>query len=170
VGDDAGGGDGAPPTKKQQQQQQERRRSAKSITHSLLPLRDAYRESPPPWGPSLRASYRNGRLLDFVWCSPAVELLRTMPVSELASSSQPKQVPSAAMPSDHLPIGALLSWAGAPEPSADESHDRPAWQQLVIENVQQQKRVPPRQSQAQRPPSQPEKRRFSSQVEVRERR
>ena len=46
--------------------------------HPLLPLRDAYRESPPPWGPALRATYRNGRLLDFVWASSTVEVVRTM--------------------------------------------------------------------------------------------
>ena len=81
---------------------------------ALLPLRDAYLKTPPPWGPKLRSSYRNGRILDFVWTSDAVDVLRTMPVCELAGSSQPHQLPSNDHPSDHLPVGALLSWPGAP--------------------------------------------------------
>ena len=118
--------------------QKQQRRAAKPSTHGLLPLRDAYLESPPPWGPPLRATYRNGRLLDFVFVSRTVEVLRTMPMCELASSPQPKQVPSATMPSDHLPIGAVLTWAGAPPPAASTA-TRPAWQQLAVENVQQQR-------------------------------
>jgi len=113
-----------------------RRRQARG--HSLLPLSDAYLETPPPWGPALRSSYRNGRLLDFVWTSSAVSVLRTMPVCELAGSSQPHQLPSAAQPSDHLPIGALLTWPGAPPPAVAPSSGggRPAWQQRFVENVQ----------------------------------
>ena len=68
------------------------------------------------------------------------------PVPELAASSQPKQLPSARVPSDHLPIGALLSWEGAPEPAGSTRGDRtqrPAWQQLAVERVQPQKRQPP---------------------------
>lgn len=38
----------------------------------LLPLRDAYRDGSPPGGPQLRASFRNGRVLDFVWHSAAL--------------------------------------------------------------------------------------------------
>ena len=105
---------------------------------AILPLRDAYLQTKPPWGPALRSSYRNGRLLDYVWTSPAVKVLRTMPVSDLAGSTQPHQLPSAAHPSDHLPVGALISYPGAPDVSA-EIGQRPAWQQLFVENVQRRK-------------------------------
>jgi endonuclease/exonuclease/phosphatase family metal-dependent hydrolase len=102
---------------------------------ALLPLRDAYLKTPPPWGPKLRSSYRNGRILDFVWTSDAVDVLRTMPVCELAGSSQPHQLPSNDHPSDHLPVGALLSWPGAPASNPIER--RPPWQQLFVESVVQ---------------------------------
>ena len=107
--------------------------------NALLPLRDAYLETQPPWGPRLRSSYRNGRLLDYVWASRTVEVLRTMPVCELAGSAQPHQLPSAVHPSDHLPIGALLTWAGEPGRSAVGM--RPAWQQLYVENVVRQRKT-----------------------------
>lgn len=118
------------------------RKQRSTARHALLPLRDAYLDAQPPWGPRLRSTYRNGRLLDFVWTSPAVEVLRTMPVSELAGSMQPHQLPSATHPSDHLPIGALLTWAGEAtgEPSRGARGPRPAWQQLNVENVVQQRR------------------------------
>jgi endonuclease/exonuclease/phosphatase family metal-dependent hydrolase len=99
---------------------------------ALLPLCDAYAAAPPPWGPPLRASYRNGRLLDFVWTSPAVELLRTMPVPAAAGAAQPRRWPSEEQPSDHLPVGALLSWAGAPPTPCAR---RCAWQQLFVQHV-----------------------------------
>ena len=94
-----------------------------------------YLETQPPWGPTLRSSYRNGRILDFVWTSDAVDVLRTMPVCELAGSSQPHQLPSNDHPSDHLPVGALLSWPGAPASNPIER--RPPWQQLFVESVVQ---------------------------------
>ena len=111
-----------------------------SLDHPLLPLRDAYATSSPLWGPPLRATYRNGRLLDYVWTSAAVELLRSMPVSELAASTQPRHMPSATMPSDHLPVGALFTWAGAPKVHPALHAKLPAWQQLSVENVQPQRR------------------------------
>ena len=107
----------------------------------LLPLQDAYLHTAPPWGPLLRSSYRNGRLLDFVWTSPTVDVLRTMPVCDLAGSSQPHPLPSMDHPSDHLPVGALLSWPGAPD-AAPSSGARPAWQQVYVENVQRQRQPP----------------------------
>ena len=110
-----------------------RKRGAKP---ALLPLRDAYETVPPPWGPPLRSSYRNGRLLDFLFHSPAVEVTRTMPVCDLAGSSQPHHLPSSDHPSDHLPLGALLSWPGAPP---DQGAPRPAWQNIYVENVQRQR-------------------------------
>ena len=110
--------------------------SRSAMPPGLLPLRDAYLESPPPWGPPLRSSYRNGRVLDFIWASSAVEVQRTMPVSDMAGSSQPRQLPSAVHPSDHHPIGALLSWDGAP--TIGGAACRPAWQELCVENVQRQ--------------------------------
>lgn len=103
-------------------------------THPLLPLVDAYASTPPPWGPPLRSSQRSGRLLDFIFVSsPAVSVLRTRPVAKEAGSTRPHQLPHRAQPSDHLPIGALLSWEGAPA-SWDGGH-RPAWQQLYVQNV-----------------------------------
>lgn len=107
----------------------------KAAASPLLPLRDSYLETPPPWGPALRSSFRNGRLLDFVWTSPSVSVVRTMPVSDVAGSTQPHQIPSRTHPSDHLPIGALMSWPGAPPPA---SRRLPAWQDIFVENVQQQ--------------------------------
>jgi len=44
------------------------------LSNPLLPLRDAYSDHPPPWGPSLKSSYRNGRLLDFIWTSSSVSV------------------------------------------------------------------------------------------------
>ena len=108
-----------------------------SARRLLLPLRDAYLGTPAPWGPPLRSSYRNGRLLDFVWTSPAVEVLRTMPTCELSGSNRPHQLPSAEHPSDHLPIGALLSWSGEPSGAAvARTGVGSLWQQLYVENVQ----------------------------------
>jgi len=103
-----------------------------SSAQVLLPLTDAYSSAPPPWGPPLRSSYRNGRILDFIWTSPSVRVLRTMPVCNAAGSAQPHRIPSIDHPSDHMPLGALISWAGAP---VEVSGQRPAWQQLYVENV-----------------------------------
>ena len=105
--------------------------SAKEFSHPFLPLADAYRSKAPPWGPQLRSSYRNGRLLDFVWHSDALTLLRPMPVPKRAGSTQPHRIPSSRHPSDHMPVGALLTWPGAPpaRPSA------PSWQQPYVESV-----------------------------------
>ena len=41
---------------------------------TLLPLRDAYGEASPPWGPELRSTYRNGRVLDYIFTSSGVEV------------------------------------------------------------------------------------------------
>lgn len=108
------------------------------LSSALLPLRDAYLRTPPPWGPPLRSSYRNGRLLDFIFTSDAVPLLRTMPVAELCGSATAHRLPSLQHPSDHLPVGALLSWAGAPRRARGKSGRVPAWQQLYVEKVMQQ--------------------------------
>ena len=52
---------------------------------SLLPLRDAYASCPPPWGPALRSSFRNGRVLDYIFTSSAVEVRRAaLPLTPLA--------------------------------------------------------------------------------------
>lgn len=109
--------------------------SPRKMASPLLPLRDAYLETPPPWGPALRSSYRNGRLLDYVWTSPSLSVVRTMPVCDFAGSSQPHQLPSSMHPSDHLPIGALVSWPGGPPPA---TRRLPAWQDIFVENVQPQ--------------------------------
>jgi endonuclease/exonuclease/phosphatase family metal-dependent hydrolase len=118
----------------------EQGRTKGTTEYALLPLNDAYLETPPPWGPTVRSTYRNGRLLDFVWSSSAVEILRTMPASKLAGSTRPHQLPSATHPSDHLPIGAVFSWPG--EPAHDVSGLRPAWQQLSIESVVKRRGTP----------------------------
>lgn len=118
----------------------EQGRTKGTTEYALLPLNDAYLETPPPWGPTVRSTYRNGRLLDFVWTSSAVEILRTMPASKLAGSTRPHQLPSATHPSDHLPIGAVFSWPG--EPAHDVSGLRPAWQQLSIESVVKRRGTP----------------------------
>jgi mRNA deadenylase 3'-5' endonuclease subunit Ccr4 len=93
----------------------------------LLPLHDAYLNHPPPWGPDVRMSYRSGHLLDYVWVSDAIDVLRTMPVANDTETVEPKDWPSAKHPSDHIPIGAILSWPGAPVLSNSE---RSGWQQL----------------------------------------
>jgi len=99
---------------------------------SLLPLHDAYASCPPPWGPALRSTFRNGRVLDYIFTSSAVEVLRTMPVSPIAGSASPHRLPSDSHPSDHMPLGALLRWPGAPLAPADQ---RCAWQSLSVVQV-----------------------------------
>ena len=87
------------------------------ISRALLPLEDAYAARPPPWGPPLRSSYRNGRILDYIWTSSAVTVLRTMPVCNAAGSAHPHRIPSLDHPSDHMPIGASPQghpWRGTP--------------------------------------------------------
>jgi mRNA deadenylase 3'-5' endonuclease subunit Ccr4 len=91
------------------------------------PLNDAYLEQPPPWGPDVRMTYRSGHLLDYVWVSDSVHVLRTMPVKEAVASMEQKAWPSAENPSDHIPIGAILSWPGAP---TLVNSTRSQWQQL----------------------------------------
>ena len=82
---------------------------------SWLPLRDAYTDAPPLWGPPLRCSFRTGSLLDFLLVSDRVAVRRTMPASELGpglGGSAVRRAPSAVIPSDHLPIGAVPSFFG----------------------------------------------------------
>jgi len=100
------------------------------ISAPLLPLHDAYLNHPPPWGPDVRMSYRSGHLLDYVWVSDAVDVLRTMPVTDDVATVEPKAWPSANHPSDHIPIGAILSWTGAP---SRLSRERSGWQQVEEE-------------------------------------
>ena len=76
------------------------------------PLHDAYREHPS--GPNDQMSYRSGHVLDYVWVSDPVTVLRTMPAIDAVGTLEPKEWPSADHPSDHAPIGAILSWPGAP--------------------------------------------------------
>ena len=56
----------------------------------------------------------------------------TMPVPAAAGAAQPRRWPSEEQPSDHLPVGALLSWAGAPPTPCAR---RCAWQQLFVQHV-----------------------------------
>ena len=60
-------------------------------------------------------------------------VLRTMPDmlgrnDVLATDAEPKAWPCATHPSDHIPIGAILSWPGAPHVVNDS--ERTGWQQL----------------------------------------
>jgi len=107
------------------------RKGSIPYSHPLLPLADTYADCSPPWGPPLRSSYRNGRLLDFIWHSDGVQCLRVMPIATEAGSQQPHRIPSGAHPSDHLPVGALLSWSGAPRARIVA----PSWQQMCVESV-----------------------------------
>jgi endonuclease/exonuclease/phosphatase family metal-dependent hydrolase len=107
------------------------RKGSIPYSHPLLPLTDTYEDCSPPWGPPLRSSYRNGRLLDFIWHSDSVRCLRAMPIATEAGSQQPHRIPSGAHPSDHLPVGALLSWSGAPRARTAA----PSWQQMCVESV-----------------------------------
>ena len=91
------------------------------------PLNDAYQQHPPPWGPEVDMTYRSGHLLDYVWVSHSITVLRTMPVKDAVSPVEVKDWPSSENPSDHIPIGAILSWPGAP--SLENCH-RSQWQQL----------------------------------------
>ena len=79
------------------------------------------------WGPPLRL-VPAGRLLDFVWTSPAVELLRTMPVPAAAGAAQP---PLALEEQPSTCPSVPSSWAGAPPPCAR----RCARRQLFVQHV-----------------------------------
>jgi len=103
----------------------------------LPPLRDAYIESPPRWA-APRATQRSGSVLDYVWASDGVRVLRTLPQPRNAPRALTAW-PSAAWPSDHLPVGAVVSWEGGPWPEdTAEGAIRPPWQQLYVEDVTQQ--------------------------------
>lgn len=97
------------------------------IHAKCLPLNDAYQQHPPPWGPDVGMTYRSGHLLDYIWVSDSVTVLRTMPVKDAVSTIETKDWPSLENPSDHIPIGAILSWPGAP---LLENCLRSRWQQL----------------------------------------
>jgi hypothetical protein len=99
------------------------------ITAPLLPLHDTHLNQSPPWGPNIQMSYRSGHLLDYVWVSDSVDVLRTMPdMLGTVATAEPKAWPCATHPSDHIPIGAILSWPGAPHVVNDS--ERTGWQQL----------------------------------------
>lgn len=99
------------------------------ITAPLLPLHDTHLNQSPPWGPNIQMSYRSGHLLDYVWVSDTVDVLRTMPdMLGTVATAEPKAWPCATHPSDHIPIGAILSWPGAPHVVNDS--ERTGWQQL----------------------------------------
>ena len=86
---------------------------------SLLPLRDAYASCPPPWGPALRSSFRNGRVLDYIFTSSAVEVRRAaLPLTPLALPRRRPPTPVAL----HLK-GPLACAAGATH-DAGQPHRR----------------------------------------------
>ena len=66
------------------------------------------------------------------WAHARWQVLRTMPVSPTAGSSSPHRLPSDLHPSDHLPVGALLRWPGAP---LAQPNQRCSWQQMAVESV-----------------------------------
>lgn len=101
--------------------------SDETITHRLLPLRDAYEDTP-----GLRLTYGGGCVLDYVWTSQSVKVLRTMPVV-CESNGSTIEMPSETHPSDHLPIGVLVSYPGAP---TSTTHLRPDWQQLTLNDFE----------------------------------
>ena len=76
---------------------------------SLLPLHDAYASCPPPWGPALRSTFRNGRVLDYIFTSSAVEARRT---ATRATRAPPPRPPPPTAVAPHL-SGPLACAAGA---------------------------------------------------------
>lgn len=74
----------------------------------LLPLRDAYRHCPPVVGPVLM-THRGGSVLDYIWLSDAVHIEETWQSHPAAAVSLRRTWPSHTQPSDHLPVGAVLS-------------------------------------------------------------
>jgi hypothetical protein len=100
----------------------------KERTAPLLPLYDAHLNQSLPWGPKVQMTYRSGHVLDYVWVSENVNVLGTMPIKEHVATVEPKAWPCASIPSDHIPIGAIVSWSGAPQVMKDS--ERTGWQQL----------------------------------------
>ena len=74
---------------------------------SLLPLHDAYASCPPPWGPALRSTFRNGRVLDYIFTSSAVEVCRAaLPLAPLAPLAPPhRRAPHPRRPPPERPTG-----------------------------------------------------------------
>lgn len=82
------------------------------IDHPFI-LRDAYEvaHAVPPF---TRKVNRTGARLDFVWVSPGVEVqgvMRPLPM-EYRDLVERVGMPNYALPSDHLPVGAILQLAG----------------------------------------------------------
>jgi CCR4-NOT transcription complex subunit 6 len=74
----------------------------------LLPLRDAYRLCPPVPGPVLM-TYRGGAVLDYIWLSSSFTVQETWQAHPVAATSLRRTWPNPNQPSDHLPVGAVLS-------------------------------------------------------------
>jgi CCR4-NOT transcription complex subunit 6 len=74
----------------------------------LLPLRDAYRQCPPVPGPVLM-TYRGGAVLDYIWLSSSFTVQETWQAHPVAAKSLRRTWPNPNQPSDHLPVGAVLS-------------------------------------------------------------
>jgi hypothetical protein len=74
----------------------------------LLPLRDAYLVSPPVPGPVLM-TYRGGHVLDYIWLSSGFTVQETWQAHPVAAKSLRRTWPNPNQPSDHLPVGAVLS-------------------------------------------------------------
>jgi CCR4-NOT transcription complex subunit 6 len=102
------------------------------IHSPLLPLRDAYLELHRSDDDLQLMSFRSGHLLDYLWVSNAIQVLCTMPVEH--QETEPKPWPDSTHPSDHVPIGALISWPGAP-PMLASARQRPSWQTVKIKGT-----------------------------------
>jgi mRNA deadenylase 3'-5' endonuclease subunit Ccr4 len=74
----------------------------------LLPLRDAYRQCPPVPGPVLM-TYRGGAVLDYIWLSSSFTVQETWQAHPVAATKLRRTWPNPNQPSDHLPVGAVLS-------------------------------------------------------------
>lgn len=101
--------------------------ASKPYATGFLALRDVYRAVPPAWGP-YEATHRNGLPLDYIWASPNLEVLMTMPCARERAHDEelfgghrlesptaplhrrPLPIPSQLYPSDHLAIGCALRW------------------------------------------------------------
>jgi CCR4-NOT transcription complex subunit 6 len=74
----------------------------------LLPLRDAYRQCPPVPGPVLM-TYRGGAVLDYIWLSDCFSIQETWQAHPMQAQSLQRTWPNPNQPSDHLPVGVVLS-------------------------------------------------------------
>lgn len=97
---------------------------------TILPLTDVYLHHSPN---TQQMTYRSGHVLDYIWISDTVECKITLPLDDEATTVGPKAWPSVTQPSDHIAIGALLTWSGAPILS---TRNRSEWQRVQDDEVE----------------------------------